>query len=454
MNRRNWTCGAGIVAMWLAGAVWAGELSQWRQVAEIAVPAKPTKGLVEVALTPETLATARADLGDLRMVGPVGETTPYVTRVDRNEPGQLASYKPLRKYNAVFIPYKQSSVVVDFGNKAVRTRVDVDTPGANFRRRAMVEASADGDHWQVLVPTAWLFQIAYDAGVYSKSEITLPENDFRYLRITVFNAPDDPEQVPIHSVMAWRIKAAKPKLAAAPARGMTITENGKLKATEIEADLGYENLSLAEVGLSLGSGYFVRRVEIMGRNARTRTIVEPVENGQPRKREVEEPWNRLGGGMVYRLPGEEGQEAQTGLKLSVEGQCRYVLIRIFNGDNAPLIFGGLEAWRFQAYVAFQAAQAGVYRLYMGNPEATRPQYDLEHYAARLRGEGLTEATLGVVRENPAYAIVTRAVPWSDRYAWLLWTLLLAATAAVGGLVWRQARQASAVGQAGGGELKE
>lgn len=429
-----------------ASAMAAGpDLSKWTHLAGVKLPARPAKGIVELPLPPEVFALSRTDLADLRLATHVGEPVPYVLRVGRGDPGQSVPYRPARMFNPVFLPGRQSTVTVDFGSRAKRTRVDVDTPGTNFRRRVTVEAGQDGESWQVLCKTAWLFRIAYEQSSYSKNEVALPDNDFRYLRITVFNAPDDPEQIPIRQVQAWYVKSTPPGTAPVEARSVTVTENLKLKATEIDVDLGHENLPLHEVAMSFEDTNFLRRVEILGRNRRTRTIVESVEDAPPRKREVEEPWAHLTGGTVHRFPGAEGQDPSTGLNLPVDGRCRYLLVRVFNGDDAPLKFTSLKVRRLQYYLAFQPQPAGPYRLYVGNPQAQRPQYDLEHFAGRLRAEGVMEAALGPVSPNPLFTVEVKVVPWSERYKWLLWGVLAAVLAVLGILVARQARRARPLG---------
>lgn len=437
----------------LAGVLSAGttrgagpDLRQWSQAAAVELTAPPAKGLVEVPLGPEVFAVSRADLGDLRVATKAGEAVAYVTRVDQGEPPRSVSYEPSRMFNATYVPKVQSTVMVDFGRAATRTRVDVETPGTNFRRRVMVEAGSDGETWQVLRKSAWLFRISADGSNYSKTEVPLPDNDFRYLRITVFNAPDDPERVAVSKVQAWFIKAAPPRTIDVPLRATTVTENAKLGATEIEVDLGYENLPVHEAALAFEDANFLRRVEVLGRNFRSRTVMEPVENSQPRKREVEEPWTSVGGGTVWRFPaaGGEGQEA-AGLSLGLAGQNRYLLFRIYNGDDKALKFSGVRVSRLPYYLAFSAANPGPYTLFTGNSEATRPQYDLEHFVDRLRGEGVTAGTLGPLGANPLYAVAGKAAAWSERYAWALWIVLIAVGVVLGGLVLRQARRTAPAG---------
>jgi hypothetical protein len=419
------------------------DLTKWSQVAPVEFGQPPAKGLVEAELTPEMFAKSRPDLADLRLTTQDRTVVPYVVRIDRGQPGRSVSYPAARLFNPVYVPGKQGTVTVDFGNRAPRSRIDVDTPGTNFRRRVSVEAGADGENWQVLKASDWLFRINYPNGSYNKAEVTLPDNDFRYLRLTVFSAPDDPDQVPIQSVTAWEIKGAGPDLADVPAK-VTAAENAKFKATDLEADLDFENLPVHEVALAFADANFLRRVEVLGRNVRTRTIIEPVENSQPRRREIEEPWSTLTVASVYRLPGGQGQEPSTGLTLQVDGKCRYLMVRIYNGDDAPLKFSDMKVRRLRQYVDFQATTAGPFQLYAGNDAAAKPQYDLENFAERLRSEGTTSAKLGALAPNPLFAAPVTIIPWSERHAALLWMALGVVLVVLAVLVVRQARHAQAL----------
>jgi hypothetical protein len=427
------------------------DIARWARLAEIRVSAAPARGIVEAALPPEVFAGSRADLGDLRLVGPAGSAVPYVLRVDRGEAGKAVPYEPARMFNPVFVPHKESSVTVDFGGKAARTCVDVQTPGTNFRRRVTVEASTDGAAWQVLRQADWLFRVTYEGGQFTKDRVTLPDNDFRFLRVTVYNAPDDGEQVPIEKVRAWYIKDTPAAAAAVPVLAVTTTQRPKQQVTEIEADLGFENLPLRQATAAFADEQFLRRVEVLGRDCKTRTINESVEGVPPRKREVEEPWQPVTSGVIHRFASagaagggaeasKAGAEESANLRLSLDARCRYLLLRIHNGDNASLNFTGLTVDRYQYYVDFQPKAAGTYSLYFGNAEADAPQYDLSHFIPRLRAEGVTPAVLAPPTPNPAFAAPQKVVPWSERNRGLLWIALIVVALALAGLVFKQARR--------------
>jgi hypothetical protein len=418
-------------------------IARWARLADIRLDAAPARGIVEAALPPEVFAGSRADLGDLRLIGPAGSAVPYVLRVDYGEAGKDVPYEPTRMFNPVFVPHKESSVTVDFGGKAARTCVGVLTPGANFRRRVMVEASTAGAAWQVLRQADWLFRVSYEGGQFTKDRVSLPDNDFRFLRVTVYNAPDDGEQVRIEKVRAWYIKDTPPATAPVPVLAVTATQKPKQEVTEIEADLGFENLPLHQAALAFADEQFLRRVEMLGRDCKTRTIEESVEGAPPRKKEVDEPWQPVTTGVIHRFAsaGAAGAEESADLRLSLDARCRWLLLRIHNGDNAPLNFTGLTVDRYQYYVDFQPKAAGTYSLYFGNAEAAAPQYDLSHFIPRLQAEGVTPAALAPPTANPAFAAPRKVVPWSERNRGLLWIALIVVAAALGGLVFKQARRA-------------
>jgi hypothetical protein len=439
-------------------AAWAGEddenLARWPLIAAVRLGAEapPAKGLVEFALTPEAISKARQGLGDLRLTDGAGLIVPYVKRVDRGSSTPGLVMEPARMYNPVYVPGERNSVTVDFGAAKARTEIDVFTPGKNFRRRVMVEAGSDGQSWQILRKSDWLFNVVHENGQYAKTRVALPDNDFRYLRVTVFQAPDDPRDLPIEKVQSRFEKNIPPDLAEVgiDPNSTTVTENPKLKATEIELDLGFENLPLHEAVFSAADEQFLRRVEVLGRDHKTIIIEQIVENAPPRKREVEEPWRSLGGGVIHRFDGltasrfdgltasrpdglttsrpdsAGGQEPSANLSVPLSVGCRYLKLCIYNGDDAPLKLASpvLKIYRLREYVAFQAKGAGPYKLYLGKADAAAPQYDLAHFADRLRAEGVTKATLDSVAPNPSYAPPVKTIPWSERHKALIWGAML------------------------------
>jgi len=436
------------------------DLTRWALVAPVRLGAEapPAGGLVEYALNPDAISQARADLGDLRLFDGAGQIVPYVIRVDSGQKGKPNAYEPVRTYNPVYVSGKHSSVTLDFGGTAKRTEIEVLTPGTNFRRRVMIEASSDGQSWQILRKSDWLFNVTHENGQYSKSRVALPDNDFRYLRVTVYHAPDDPAELPIEKVRAWYVKNIPPVTASVPVKAdsVTVTDVPRFRATEIEVDLGFEKLPLCELTLAFEDELFMRRVEVLGRDSKTLTITQLVENAPPRKRQVDAPWRSLGGGVIHRFNGltasngdsSGGGDVSANLSLPLTGGCRYLRIRIYNGDDAPLKFvkAGLSVRRLQQYVGFQAKDAGPYKLYLGYDRATGPRYDLSHFADRLRAEGVTKAQLQPMAPNPLYEPPAKEPSWSERHKGIIWSAMIFLGLVLTVMVIRQLKKAPSSGR--------
>ena len=414
--------------------------SDWPQRASIQIGTMPRQGVVEFALTPAVFDLAREDLADLRVAAETGEEAPYVLRAaeDKTESVRLE----VRLYNRTYISGKQSSVTVDFGSKVLKNRIEVETPGMDFRRRVLVEGSDDGQSWQKVREGAFLFRIgAHAAGwKYDKSLVALPENDQRYLRVTVYNAPDDPQRVEIQDVRTWRRVHEPAQSAPVPLLSVQVEENEKEHATDIVLDLGCRNLPLHELTLKFADANFFRPVRVEGRNREERVIQTRAEDGPPREKVVEEPWHLIKKGVLYRY--SSGASPDESLTVPLRGaRQRYLRVRIQNADDPPLSFDGASVTRLLYHVAFQPKCEGPYALYFGDSRARPPRYDIVHYIGRLRDEGTAGAALGQVTANPDFRREEARVPWGERHKWVIWIALLAALAVLGLLVYRQAKTA-------------
>ena len=424
------------------GEVMAERPADFTHRAAIVLDSMPGRGLVELKLTPEVFDLAKPDLSDLRVFSEAGEAAPYV--LGSGEGKTRTIDLPVKLYNRTFVPGKQTSVTVDFGSKILKNRVEVATPGTNFRRSVLVEGCDDGTSWQKLREGAFLFRIAtgQPGTGYDKKAVELPENDLRYLRVTVFNAPDDPQHLEIKDVKASRTIQTPPDTAAVPIVASDVVQKEKERATEVILDLGHQNLPLHQVALGFADANFFRYITVSARNKTERIVSTPVEDGPPREETVEEPWRHVSSGAIYRYSSAAG--ADESLTLTLKGvKTRYLRIRIANADNPPLQFQGAIATRLARHLSLKPEAGASYGLYFGNPKAARPSYDLPHYADRLRQQGLVLATLGPAGPNPLYKLEVTPPPWSERYAGAVWVVLLLAVGVLGLLVYRQIKAAPA-----------
>ena len=406
--------------------------------APIIVDGAPTKGLIEFDLTPDVFDLARPDLADIRVAADTGDEAAYVVQIAQGR--SVTSLLKARLYNHTYLPGKQSSVTADFGEKVMKNRVEVDTPGTNFRRRVMIEGSDDEQSWQKVRDDAFLFRVdgGGDGRSFDKNAVSFPDNNQRYLRVTVYNGPDDPERVDVRGVAASHVAAEPPGTMAVGVAAAKVTELEKERATAISLDLGYRNLPLHELTLQFAEQNFFRRLTVEGRNAEERIIRVPVEDSPAAERKIEEPWSGVAAGVVYRY--SSGGTPDESLTIHMGGaRYRYVRIEVENLDDPPLRFEGAKVTRLVYSVAFKPQPgAGSYMLYFGASAARQPQYDLGQYAQRLRQDGLHRARLGKAEPNPASgAEKLRGLPWSEQHKAILWAALVIVLVVLSTLVWRQ-----------------
>lgn len=413
----------------------------WRYVAPVTVKAPPAegKGLVEVSLSPEVLDRASRSLSDIRITDAAGTEVPYVLHRTRAERPPLAKIRP-RLINRSYLPGRSSSVTADFERKFLKDRIHVDTLGLNFRRPVLVESSDDGTNWQRIREGALLFRIGRDSRVeFERDAVTFPQNDHRYLRITVFNGDDDVGRVEIKAVQVSSVVESRLKPArTVPVDILETSVSHEDKKTLIEFDLGYRHLPLRRLVLTFDDRNFFREARLEGRDEKTRIVRTPREDDKMAERTVEVPWRRVASAILFRYTAGGNEDSSLSIPLDGAG-CRYLRLTIENRDNPPLAFRGAELDRFLQLVRFPFEPGEARRLYAGNARAAAPSYDLPHYVSRLAREGVVQAELGQMAANPAYTGVEERLPWSERHPVILWAALIAVGLVLAALILRQVR---------------
>jgi hypothetical protein len=445
MNRLRLGGILGVFVAWAAaGTVLWAEVRPWESPHQAAVtvmagPPKPV-GMVEVWLSCEVLDLARADLADLRVVDSFGTEVPFVHERTRRPPATVASVSATL-LNRTFLPSKSSTVTADFGRKFLKDHVQVRTAGLNFRRAVLVESSDDGVSWQTARQGALLFRIGSPSRVeFEKDDVAIPDNNHRFLRITVQNSAEETGPVEILEVHAPAVadpQLKPPRLAPVEIRSSALSQNAKVKATVIELDLGFRNLPLDRIDLAFDDPNFFRRVRIEGRDEKTQVVHYRREDGAAADRTVDAPWQFIRSAVIFRY--SAGSPPDACLSVPLDVSRRYLRLTIENEDNPPLAFKSATVTRFMEVVRFPYKPQESWKLYFGKADADTPGYDLAHFAGRLQSEGTVDATLRQVVANPLYSPAGKFLPWSERHPVILWLALIAAGAVLAILILRQAR---------------
>lgn len=408
---------------------------QWRAAVE--ANEKPSKGLVEFEVTSAVFDGARPDLADLRILAGTDQL-PWVLRRPRGT--GRTERDECELYNRTNRPGRSDRVTVRFEEEVMKDSLRIMTSGENFKRAVTVEGSPNGAEWELLQDGKFLFDISTEAGGrHRKNRIRLPRNNFRYLRLTVHHDPDDLDKIAIEDVKSYRTVGKPAPVKEVPVVNVLSELDTTENQTIVTVDVGYRNLPLRGMTLDFEEENFHRHATVKGRNHETREIRRRIESGGERTQTVEEPWTTVERTHVYRYTAGTGRDESVEIDLEGAGY-RYIRVDIHNEDNAPLTLTDVSADRYLTYAAFQPRGTEHWRLYFGNPGAAKPDYDLAHYADRLRSEGVTPAIVGV--RTPWDVEEPDLPPLSEQYREWLWIMLLLAVAVVGWMVWRQAQSAT------------
>lgn len=355
-------CVIGALAMGAAAAPEAGHPA-WRWEQAVSVPAA---GVVRLEVPPATLNEAQATLADLRLLSPDGVETPWL--LDNPAPPtpavREAASPEIRMIEAG--PGLEAATQIEFATatdlpiEAVTLR----SPAREFIKSVTIEATGDGENWEVLGSREVIFRQPNGP---ERLRLPLAPKAWRKLRLKVSDARTKP--VPITSA---EISLAVPERRETVAQAVRVLEStAGPTATELVLDLGAANLLVESIRLDVTDPVFSRRCTV---------------SGPHQGRHGEAAAAILAGGVLYRVPGEQGAVTeQLAIPLNRRVATRHLTLRIENGDSPPLTVTGAGAARCPTTLEFHAAKAGDWTLLVGNAKAAAPAYDLGPLRAALAG---------------------------------------------------------------------
>lgn len=140
-----------------------------------------------------------------------------------------------------------------------------------------------------------------------------------------------------------------------------------------------------------------------------------------------------------KLPPARTTRARISELLSIDNlrtRHRYLRLRVFHGDDRPLDIDRegftIRRWNLPSLV-FRYEPGHDYRLVFGNGRAGAPRYDL---ASAVANVGEYEMPLAAVRVTAPIVHVARLGPWTERYTWAVWAVLILTVCLVVALILR------------------
>ena len=408
------------------GSDWDGW--QWKRRIQIQGDAA---GFVRLTLTPEIVDESLDSLDDLRILDGDRQLVPFaIDRPSRVAATQL-QWSSVRLINRAFEEGTYERVVLDFGEPTEKTNLRVFLSGKNYRRRAVVEGSIDSQAWETVLGEAWLFDISSERDSFQVDRLDFPANNFRFLRLTVYHMPDDTGRFSIDDVKtAMRKEPPPPMLEEVSLLKREDSRDEEARATIFDVDLGYRNLPVEKVALTITDPFFYRGFELYGRNSEIVGVKRPTERGFAiETRPV--PWQLLSRGVLFRVVGPD-REAEDCSVESLNASFRHLRLKIYDHDDRPLTISHVAVYRGALpSLIFEVGHKHSYTLLGGNLNAEAPRFDLGRSV-----DGLREGNWPAVTAGPASHLESASTtpPWTERNAPVLWAVLILAVAVFAALI--------------------
>jgi len=405
----------------------------WEWQSRLPANAAPA-GFVRLSLTPEILDRSAPALQDLRIRDGAGELAPYVFYAERVAEQRVEKWQDLRLIDRTYREGEYARVVLDFGKAAEKNRIRVVLAEDQYCRRLSLEGSHDNQTWETVVEGKWVFRLKQDGKDFEMNTVEFPVNTFRYLRLTVFAAPDQPAAPEIRSTQSAMTKSVPGKeRIPVPVSITSVVHDPKKKCSVYELDLGYRNLPIMCLEAAFSDPYFYRGYELLGRNAITERVQGPTDTDMEERKAS---WRSIRSGVVYRVhdqrPEKDAQVAESGPIENLQAPYRYLQLRIHNGDNPPLTLDGtVTAYRRDVGLVFDYNPAETYSLCFGNAQAPSVKFDLALAVKDVAERDLPRIAPGDI--SPLEPVEVKKL-WSERHPMLIWAALIVGVAAMLGLI--------------------
>jgi hypothetical protein len=404
------------------------DLTKWQYTAEVTVKDAPVE-YCALMLSPDVYNVARTDLADIRLINSDGNQIPYILARDEDRTETV-------KYNPTILNRSTDAngnalATLDFGEQTVKNSIEVETTGDNFRRAVKFEGSNDNVEFFTIVDRAYIFAVS-DKNRHRFSTIDLPNNDYRYIRITVSPMTAEETKPAINEVRAFKIEKKPAQKQIVEMTQTEHTEDVNYHSSNYVYDLKFSRLPVVEIELNVDDSSFYRCVTIQGRDASTQKIKIDSEDNRPRFSEVEVPWNTITTDAIYRYTDAAGKKYERLiLPINYRGAYKYIRVVVSNYDDQPITIRSASAKMMPHRIIFPFGANKSGRIYVGNDSASQPQYDLARRLTNPMQVKMTQATITFLFENHAAEKSQSKLPWTEKHKILLLAALVVVVFALG-----------------------
>lgn len=404
--------GAGRTAVWLVALGLAGSAAPARAAPERTPSIERARSMrVIQGVTAAGDHRARIDLAlyraslseplfaDLRVLGPSGRAAPYLVRFlsphveDAPRPGTL--------FDPAMLPGGGARALFSLPSGAPHCRVslDLEAEGA-FLRRAVIETGKSPSDLAETAAGGLIYTLSNsDHPTVRHHTLRYPQSVAEFVRVTIEPGTD---RVPItirgatFSPCSAEVTPVRERF---PLQIAKVSRDEHHRHTVVDLDAGAEGVPIERLVLEVTAPLeYVRAVEVSASSHQA-------------------AWPAVASGVIHHVDGQDATSESTTLAIPATRK-RWLRIAIADHDDAPLTIAGVSAELRAQELVFRAGEPGEHRVYLGDPEATVPSYDLDQILARRAGGGEpVEITLGALQPNPSFGRAPQdaGLPFTERH---------------------------------------
>jgi hypothetical protein len=376
-----------------------------------------------VALSTEAVAALKKG-GELRVFDTGGREIPSLVHAALSR-GEVID-RPVSIFNRAFIEDGTQTLSVELeGRKPQPVNEFVFAiTDEEYHARVRVEASQDGEEWQILRDGLHLIRhtVKKEKIAYRHDVLRVPTARFRFYRFTLrptlpperrAEKAEEPLEITGVAVREVVRRGSALSVHAKPER-YDDDRDDDTRHHYWKLDFRSENLGVDHVSFTIPAADFARNASLW-------------EWSQERKRRT----RRLATTVAFHYDDDVHTEF-TGFSTD----ARVLVIMVEQGDDEPVAVTAAQASRPRQQVRFlgPGQVALPLALYFHPDESREPRYDLERRLREHEITSFTELALGPIEDNPGYA--TPPEPRSERIPYLLYALVIPLVA---GLGWYVAR---------------
>ncbi|MCF8216012.1 MAG: DUF3999 domain-containing protein [Chlorobium sp.] len=282
--------------------------------------------------------------------------------------------------------------------------VQVAVAGSDYIRQVEVLGSQDGKTWNTIRKDGMVFDIP--GGEKMRNErISFSDVSYPFLALKILNNASKPLQISTVRLVQRLEADERTYLIAGSVGGATVDSRRKESSVIVRMNTVFP-IDRLLIGTS-------------ERNfQRTVTVQLKSPNGE---------WTAASEGVIYSFDLPSARSAQ--LTIDLPGVAAREFRLVFRDyDNPPLALTGVTGAGFRRELVFKTYPGRKFFLFLGNPEAAMPEYDLATSISARDLDKLPIASLSEVRPNKAFAGDSARRSWTDRYSIVLYVVVIAAIA--------------------------